>query len=94
MISIPRRENNRKVVNSIRTHEKTMAALGHVAGGWKRTADDPNIGPNLTDRASVAYTDTPARKKDSFFIPGRGGLGTQGANLRETLRAHIPTEDF
>ena len=55
-------------------HEAAMKALGHAAGGWKRTADDPNIGPKLKDRASIAYTDTPARKNDSFFEPGKGNL--------------------
>jgi hypothetical protein len=77
---------DRATEQGIAGHQAAMKALGHAAGGWKRTADDPNIGPKLTDRASIAYTDTPARKKDSFFIPGRGGLGVQGANLRETLR--------
>lgn len=74
-MSIRRERDSRLVAKSVRTHEKTMQALGQAAGGWKRTADDPNIGPKVKDRASIAYTDTPARKNDSFFEPGSTNKG-------------------
>jgi hypothetical protein len=37
----------------------------------------PNIGPKVKDRASIAYTDTPARKNDSYFVPGSTNKGNK-----------------
>ena len=79
----PRRESrqerkaksSRATEQGIAGHQAAMKALGTAAGGWKRNADDPNIGPKLRDRASIAYTDTPARKNDWIFEPGSTNKG-------------------
>ena len=68
---------DRAMEQGIAGHQAAMKALGPAAGGWKRTAVDPNIGPKLKDRASIAYTDTPARKNDSFFEPGSTNKGNK-----------------
>lgn len=68
---------DRAMEQGIAGHQAAMKALGTAAGGWKRTADDPNTGPKLKDRASIAYTDTPARKNDSVFEPGSGSTKVQ-----------------
>lgn len=68
---------DRATERGIAGHQAAMKALGRAAGGWKRTADDPNIGPKVKDRASIAYTDTPARKNDSYFVPGSTNKGNK-----------------
>jgi hypothetical protein len=55
---------DRSMEQGIAGHQAAMKALGHAAGGWKRTADN-----------SLTYTDTPARKNDSFFEPGSTNKG-------------------
>ena len=69
---LPRRENRaerkakafKSTEQGIAGHQAAMKALGHAAGGWKRTADN-----------SLTYTDTPARKNDSYFEPGSTNKG-------------------
>jgi hypothetical protein len=55
---------DRAMEQGIAGHQAAMKALGHAAGGWKRTADN-----------SLTYTDTPARKNDSYFEPGSTNKG-------------------
>ena len=57
---------DRAMEQGIAGHQAAMKALGHAAGGWKRTADN-----------SLTYTDTPARKNDSFFEPGSTNKGNK-----------------
>jgi hypothetical protein len=56
---------DRAMEQGIAGHQAAMKALGHAAGGWKRTADN-----------SLTYSDTPALH-NSFFEPGSTNKGNK-----------------
>lgn len=56
---------DRATEQGIAGHQAAMKALGHAAGGWKRTADN-----------SLTYSDTPALH-NSWFEPGKTRKGNE-----------------